>query len=139
MNVLENQYKEINSHVRHVAQLIVTWYTFFVTANIVALGWFATTDQTKAAQFAKLTPWLIGLFFFVNILGCAALLYVRSYFHKENSRLEVGLTKITEGDAGYHALNGSPLPLRLYECAVSIMIVSLLAIAVVWCVLGGIV
>lgn len=107
-----------------------------MTANIVALGWFATADLVKAPRFTELVPWLVGLFFFVNSLGCMALLAVGAYFQKENDRLQIGLTTALKAQSSHDAFNGSPLPLHLYKRAVHIMTLSLVAIGTVWCALG---
>jgi hypothetical protein len=38
---LENKVKELHTNVRHITQLAMTWFAFFVTTNYLSLGWFA--------------------------------------------------------------------------------------------------
>jgi hypothetical protein len=38
---LENKVKEIHNNIRHITQLAVSWFVFFVTINYATMGWLA--------------------------------------------------------------------------------------------------
>lgn len=136
MPLFDDYCKEINLHVRHVAQLLVTWYAFFVTANLFSLGWFITADSTRT-RIAKPILWVVvTLFLVVNVLGIAALRAVRRYFISAHGRLRALLDSSSSADAAAPLLLDSPIPLALYRRAVDLMTASLVAIFSTWLALG---
>lgn len=133
MTLLDDQFREINLHVRHVAQLVVTWYAFFVTANLLAIGWFITTDTSKVKIDRSIVWTAVALFLAVNILGLLALHVARRYVAAENGRVQAFLS-LQAAEA--ELLSRSPIPARLYTRAIVLMSVSLVAIFSTWLALG---
>lgn len=39
--------QELHNHMRHNMALWIQWFTFFISINYVAFGWFAGSDSTK--------------------------------------------------------------------------------------------
>jgi hypothetical protein len=65
---LENKVKELHANVRHITQLGMSWFAFFVTINYFTIGWLA-----KGPISEKPSPdiiWIVALVFIVqNGLG----------------------------------------------------------------------
>jgi hypothetical protein len=136
MGFIDDQFKEINLHIRHVAQLVVTWYVFFITANLVALGWFVTTDPTRTLITKPVLWMIVTVFIVVNVLSVIALLAVRRYFADENVRL-TDLIRIIAGQPPLpDAACTSPVPAALYRRTVSLMNLSLVALMFAWIMYG---
>jgi hypothetical protein len=136
MALLDDLCKEINLHVRHVAHLLVQWYVFFVTANLIALGWIITADRTKVLITTAVLWAVVTLFVVVDVLGVCALYSVRRYFSAEDRRLCEILSTIPL-DAGVpELLRSSPIPLLLYGRAIFLMASSLVALFTTWLALG---
>lgn len=133
MGLIDDQYKEINNHVRHVMQLLVNWYTFFVASNIVAIGWTATTDKNRLVRDNYLLGCgIVGVFIVVNLLGVTALLFIRSYFIKTNNRI-TKMVLLIESDREIHScFRESPVPISLFKLSSILMILSLIALLTFW-------
>jgi len=136
MSLVDDQCKEINLHVRHVAQLLVTWFAFFVTGNLIALGWFITAISTRVRIPTPVLWTVVSCFLVVNILGICALHVIGRYFRTENRRLQELLKSIPTVDAMSPLLRISPIPIVLYSRVVALMIVSLIAIVSTWLALA---
>lgn len=136
MALFDDQCKEINLHVRHVAQLLVNWYAFFVTGNLIALGWFITSDSTKVLITTSVLWTVITAFLVVNILGICGLQAARRYFIGEHRRLQALLESNSPYESASALLHISPIPTALYCRAVVLMSASLVAIFSTWLALG---
>jgi len=135
MSAVDDYCKEINLHVRHVAQLLVAWYTFFVTANLIAVGWFMTADQSRARLARPLLWVLVILFVLVNLLGVLAMRFIRRYLIAADSQL-LDLLQSEPISGEDTRIERSPIPLTLYLQMLRIIAVSLLAIVAAWLVIG---
>lgn len=136
MGLVEDQFKEINNHVRHVMQLLVTWYTFFVASNVVAIGWIATTDKTRLLTGnLMLGCGITGVFVTVNLLGIIALVYIRRYFIETNAKISI-MVQLIEPETNYHSyFRESPAPITLFNISSTLMVLSLLALLSFWALL----
>jgi hypothetical protein len=133
MGLIDDQFREANNHIRHVSQLIVTWYVFFVSGNLVAIGWIATADSSKIISGSFLLRLSIYMVFvFVNILGIMALVAVIKYFVIENSRINEMILHTDEDTQIAACFRDSPVPRELYNRSIYLMIASLVAIIIVW-------
>ncbi len=65
---LLKQYEELNAFVRHGLQLLAGWYTFFITANVVATGWFIGTES-RIMEISVPSIFVWAGFMFVNLLA----------------------------------------------------------------------
>lgn len=76
---LENKVKELHNNIRHITQLAMTWFAFFVTTNYVTLGWFAKVPSSTEGE--KVNPLMIyivaGVFIIQNCLGILGIELVR--------------------------------------------------------------
>lgn len=75
---LENKVKELHTNVRHITQLAMTWFAFFVTTNYLTLGWFAK-DVGSANGIAN--PFMVytvaSAFILQNVLGIVGIWMVK--------------------------------------------------------------
>ena len=113
MAFIDEQCKEINLHIRHVAQLLVAWYTFFSTGNLLAMGWFVTTSPP-----IKLTPSAAAfgscIILAVISLGVVALIAIGRYLAEANARLENLIREIVPDPSLSSSARASPVPMALY-------------------------
>jgi hypothetical protein len=64
----ENRLKQVHEYIRHIAQLLIAWFTFFVTVNYAVMGWllvslFALRPLTDSHRHSGLVlPLITGLF-----------------------------------------------------------------------------
>ncbi len=66
----ENKIKEIHNNIRHITQLAMSWFVFFVTINYASMGWLAS----EKATLNRAIIWTIaGAFIVQNFLGIVAL------------------------------------------------------------------
>ena len=73
---------EVHTYVRHTTHLLVWWFTFFGTANIVAIGWSAFRLKDGIESGNQQAILIIGLFFIVQgILGFLVGRYMLTYFY----------------------------------------------------------
>src|SRR5260370_38325614 len=105
MVAFEDELREINNYIRHVAQLLVAWYTFFIAANLVAAGWFASASSVAGNIGTRQARWTLCLVFIaVNALGLLACALVRRYFGQADARINEILVHPSK----------SPVPVHLF-------------------------
>jgi hypothetical protein len=69
---LENKVKELHSNVRHITQLGMTWFAFFVTTNYLTIGWFAKFPSSVGSASTSCDSEDISLF----IIGTVAFVFI---------------------------------------------------------------
>ncbi|MCU1265018.1 MAG: hypothetical protein JWM21_1336 [Acidobacteria bacterium] len=69
-----NKLKERHNNIRHITQLGMSWFAFFVTVNYLTMGWLAKAPRDQA------DPFIIGtvavVFIVQNFLGIFGLAWV---------------------------------------------------------------
>jgi len=134
MSALDDEFREIHNYVRHVAQLSVAWYTFFVTGNLVAAGWFSwtTTKQDPLLEMPG-TVWAVCLVFLaVNVLGILVCAFVRRYFLQADSRIKEILLSLSSDSSSSQPPATSPVPLVLLCRSAVLMMLSLVVLMCAW-------
>jgi hypothetical protein len=64
---------------RKIAELYMNWYTFFVTANVLLLGWFYSKDAKDYKP-----PRQVGfIFLMLNVFGAASSNIVGFFLYRE--------------------------------------------------------
>jgi hypothetical protein len=122
---------ETHSYVRHNMQLWMQWFTFFVTINYVALGWFAADLTHHQIEDRRPLILVAALFAFQCLLGIWVSLRLRKWF--------LGTEHLTDaapsgsGRACSPQINSS---VRLYAFAVLLSCLALASIAMMWVVLA---
>jgi hypothetical protein len=123
---LERKFKELHEYVRHVFQLFIGWYTFFVTVNYASMGWLATSADAKPslAKFAWLIP---VMFISQNALGIFACLYVWQCLKESNDKI-----LRFEQIALPNDMASTSVPILLYSRSIGLIASSLVFIIAVW-------
>ncbi len=133
MVALEDEFREVNNYIRHVAQLLVAWYTFFVTANLIAAGWFVSASGVTGLLGTRRAMWIFCLIFVaVNILGLMALGVVRGYFVQADTRVREIVGYLSASTALTQPPATSPVPVRLFRRTTILMILSLAVLVSAW-------
>jgi hypothetical protein len=71
--------KEIGEWGRTITEVYMTWYTFFVTANLLVMGWFYSKDVSNHKPLIPVSL----LFLCLDILGAFSTGLVGYYMAKE--------------------------------------------------------
>jgi hypothetical protein len=69
--------QETGEWAKKIAELYMNWYTFFVTANLLALGWFYSKDARRPPQM------ICFVFAMLNVCGAGSSLIVGYYISGE--------------------------------------------------------
>ncbi len=90
LEVLTNKVKELHSNVRHITQLAMSWFAFFVTVNYVAMSWLS-----KGTSKEGVDPIIIRTIAFVfivqnvfGVFGLAWVLVAANALKKQISKFE---------------------------------------------------
>jgi hypothetical protein len=65
-DLLKMELAELNMFVRHHFQLYLGWYTFFLTVNFGAIGWF-TSDLLAGNLKVSLPVIFVATFFVIQL------------------------------------------------------------------------
>jgi len=85
-DLLRMELTEINSYARHHFQLLLNWYTFFLTVNFAAISWFATV-LLRGELKVTLPILVITAFFLLQaILSYLACIEARKHFKSMHNR-----------------------------------------------------
>jgi hypothetical protein len=66
---------EAQEWARKIVELYMSWYTFFVGANLLVMGWFHSKDVKTSPSLNALS----GLFAFLNICGVGSSIVLMRY------------------------------------------------------------
>ena len=127
---------ELYSFARHHFQLYFSWYTFFLTVNFVAIGWFTSVLLTGALK-VSLPIIIIATFFIVQlILSYMASLEVRKYFETTHNRCNelLNLLGMHPSESQLHLKTA--IPLQIYSKIFSLMRSTLISFGLFWMALS---
>ena len=84
---LQKEQDELHSYARHNFQLLISWFSFFSTTNLVAMGWIIS--ESMKHELTRLPPMvIIGLFFiFQNALAVVGCDFVSEMYANQQIRL----------------------------------------------------
>jgi hypothetical protein len=140
---LENKVKELHGNVRHITQLGMTWFAFFVTINYLTIGWLAKGLSSGSESINLLIICTVaGVFILQNGLGVVGIWKVRNTSKAgaaqvstyENWLLSTyeNWLRGTNSESHIEVLKRASIPANLYTCiALSLMIV-LASLIVAW-------
>jgi hypothetical protein len=127
-SVLMKEYAEINQYIRLNCQLGLAWYTFFITGNLIAVGWLIS-DAIKENKI-PLSYFIIILipFILVNGLGIYCCRYGILNLQQSHNRLVAILADVK--GASYSKVHlCSPCPDLLYIGLIKLAKLSLYVVA----------
>ncbi len=91
---IEDCIKQNHDYARHVFTSTVTWFTFFVGVNYLAMSWFAAS---KGEGGPNALPMVAVLFVVQNLLALIACFVIRNNFDQINRRILKSQAKLTRG------------------------------------------
>jgi len=117
---------ELHSYSRHNMQLWVQWFTFFVTINYVALGWFAGQLSRSELTDRKPLLYVATVFMVQGILGVWVSLVWR------HRLLRLGLQTVAAYDKLLAEIPFVEFPHAAYGYAIALGSIALVALIGVW-------
>lgn len=137
----ENVIKELHNHIRHIMQLLITWFTFFVTTTVVIIGLlFQALENIKTDRRLL---WLVAIIFIVlSGLGAYAACLIgkeiewksRIVNHYENLSpdKDSGQFVHTEPDQNIALGSIESVPAKLYSDVIRLIKLVLILMLVLW-------
>lgn len=105
---MEDDREQINEYIRDVFNRAVTYYTFHIGLNYIAVGWLVTTK----APTSRLIWFLALIFIFHNLCACVS--YGAGFLYLRRVRSQAGV-------------DAPP-----YTVFVGVMILTLVALVLIW-------
>ena len=131
---VENRLKQLHEYNRHLAQLIVAWFTFFVTVNYAVMGWLlislyaAKPVAGSLPHGTRLLPLIVILFALQNVLGICACWVIRS--HLLASAALVHQLEASLGEPETPSFQ--TVPVDVYGGSLLLMTIALVLLLVAW-------
>ncbi|OGU96025.1 MAG: hypothetical protein A2475_01255 [Ignavibacteria bacterium RIFOXYC2_FULL_35_21] len=111
---LKLEFNQLNDYARHGFQLLVSWYTLFIAANIIAAGWFISIEQGKFTP--KLLAIVVGVIFLIgNIFSIIVTRIGRKYYHKTHLRTATIAKNLNHNLKLENFEMKSPIPEKVYS------------------------
>lgn len=133
--LLHMELTELNTYARHHFQLLLTWYTFFLTVNFGVIGWFTSVLLTGALK-ASLPIIFIAAFFLVQIiLSHLSCLQARKHFEVTYNRCNELLNLLCVQPSEPPSQPKVPIPFYTYSTIITLMSCTLISFGVFWIVL----
>lgn len=131
---VRKEFDEINNYMRTLFIVGITWYTFFVTANLVVVGLFLKNIFEEKDLGIQYILSVSILFMFVNALGLIACQLTVKHCRQRNRRVLELLKRLANPEQ--HNEISSPLPMALAVAFIRLMQCSLIAICLFWITLA---
>lgn len=127
---------EIYSFARHHFQLYFGWYTFFLTVNFVAIGWFTGVLLTGALKVSLPIIFIATFFIFQLIFSYVASLEVRKYFETTHIRCNelLNLMRTHPPESELHLKTA--IPIQVYAKIFDLMCFTLISFGIFWLALS---
>lgn len=133
--LLRMELTELNTYARHNFQLLVSWYTFFLTINFGVIGWFTSVLLTGALK-ASLPIIFITAFFLVQIiLSYLSCLQARKHFEATHNRCNELLNLLCVQPSEPPSQPRASMPFHVYSKIITLMFCTLISFGFFWIVL----
>jgi hypothetical protein len=126
-----DEYKERNDYARSIFNNFITWFIFFLTVNYTAIGWFLSLLLQGKVKHREPIYAIAIFFFFQNVLGFLACLAVHRIFINTHQRI----SEMLQRASGQADLGLSPVPVRFYGRAITLMCWTIATLGVFWILL----
>jgi hypothetical protein len=124
--LLVREYEAINTHLRGNIGQFVNWFSFFLTASLVALAAFlAVGDRWPDVRLVRLRYVVPGVFLFLHVLAFVGILIFRRYIAAASRRVEEIIAEA--GEAGR-----SPIPVGFCKWMTNLMAAGFLVSYFAW-------
>jgi hypothetical protein len=134
---LQNKVKELHTNVRHITQLGMTWFAFFVTLNYLTMGWLA---KTPGSGSESTNPRIIGIlaavFIVQNGLGIVGIYIVKRAAKAGAAQVSAYENALLKADeSNIEVLKYASIPANLYAYIAGFLMAVLFLLMPAW---GGI-
>lgn len=137
-DLLAMELGEQYNFVRHHFQLLLGWYTFFLTVNFAVIGWFTSVLLTGSLK-QSLPIVFIALFFISQqVFSYIAIVQVTRYFIETHARCAELLEKMASKAAILHLQPQTPIPIEIYVKIMDLMRYTLISFCFFWIVLTAV-
>lgn len=135
-DLLRPELGELNTFVRHHFQLYLGWYTFFLTVNFGAIGWFTSVMLTGALK-VSLPIVFIALFFVAQLVfSYLASREVRNYLIATDGRIAEILQELISDCCEVRLPPQTAIPLAVYLKIIGLICCTLISFIVFWITLS---
>ena len=88
--VLTNKVKELHSNIRHITQLAMSWFAFFVTVNYVSMSWLSKGPGKEGVDptIVKTIAFVFIVQNFFGVFGLAWVLVAAGALKRQVSQFE---------------------------------------------------
>jgi hypothetical protein len=130
--LIVNKVKELHTNVRHITQLGMNWFAFFVTVNYVTMSWLAKGPSNET-QIDSAIVWRIAFVFivqnFLGILGLTWVLVAARAMKVQVSKFE-NSNSYADNEPQAEGLKSESIPIALY-IAIGVFLI-LVLISLIW-------
>ncbi|HJV66008.1 MAG TPA: hypothetical protein VJ550_09750 [Geomonas sp.] len=130
--LLRMELTELHAFARHHLQLYLTWYTFFLTVNFAAIGWFTSVLLTGALKVSLPTVYIAAFFIIQIILSYVGSLEVRTYFESVHERCREIFSSIPVQESGWKVQPQPAIPVDVYVKIIRLICYTLISFAFFW-------
>lgn len=114
-DLLAQEYREVNAHLRANTGQFVNWFSFFLTFSLVAAATFLAAGAYRpGVRGVALVYGVPAVFLVLHMLAFAGILTFRRYITAAHCQVEEIVTRMGEN-------GGSPIPLRFYRWMTDLM------------------
>ena len=125
-DLLRQEYREVNAHLRANTTQFVNWFSFFLTASLVALAAFlGGGDRWPEVRLVRLRYAVPGPFLLMHLLAFVGIPTFRRYLSAASARIEGILA-----EAG--AQGRSPIPVGFCRWMTDLMAAGFVVSYFVW-------
>jgi hypothetical protein len=132
--LLRMELTEINTYVRHHFQLFLGWYTFFLTVNFGAIGWFTSVLLTGALKVSLPIVFVTTFFVIQQVFSYVACLEVRKYLVTTCDRYNDLLVVLAA--PGSTVQPKSPIPVLVYVKLIGLICSTIITFVFFWLALA---
>lgn len=134
--LLQVELTELNTYIRNDLQLTMTWYTFFLTVNFVAIGWFTSVLLTGSLK-ASLPIIFICIFFVIQlVLSHLGLMEVRKHFKIAYDRCNYILYLLSIEILDPLSQSKTAMPFNVYSKIITLFQATFISFAFFWIALS---
>jgi hypothetical protein len=147
-----NKVKELHLNVRHITQLGMNWFAFFVTVNYLTMGWLAKGPDGQKVNLSLI--WIVAIVFIVqNLVGIFGLAWVliaamamkrqvdtfeKSAKNDSQKSIPKELYKhLRHPRSSLHNSEKESIPAQLYTWIGVFLMLVLISLIVAWTYIGG--
>ncbi|TAL67848.1 MAG: hypothetical protein EPN82_13060 [Bacteroidetes bacterium] len=128
---LKLEFNQLNDYARHGFQLLVSWYTLFIAANVVAAGWFVSIGDIN--KIPTLFGTVVSIIFIIgNFFGIMVTRFGKKYYHKTYLRTTAIAKNLNYNLKLENFEMKSPIPEKVYSGVITIIQIICIAIACCW-------